>query len=77
MIIDLGYHLGHVFQKLSVRSRTELAATWPALHNHPSFPRCDRTCETDRIGDSAVSRARDRLAPADGPHEMLTLLEES
>ncbi|ASW52928.1 helix-turn-helix domain-containing protein [Plantactinospora sp. KBS50] len=43
----------------------------------PAVELCDRPVTLEQVwGRSAVAGLRDRLATADGPHEMLTLLEE-
>lgn len=43
----------------------------------PAGELCDRPVTLEQVwGRAAVARLRDRLATADGPHEMLTLLEE-
>jgi AraC-like DNA-binding protein len=43
----------------------------------PAAELCDRPVTVEQIwGRSAVAELRERLATADGPHEMLTLLEE-
>src|SRR5262249_25131873 len=40
-------------------------------------PSCDRPVTVEQVwGRPAIAELRDRLATADGPHEMLTLLEE-
>ena len=42
----------------------------------PAVELCDRPVTIEQVwGRSATARLRDRLATADGPHEMLTLLE--
>jgi AraC-like DNA-binding protein len=43
----------------------------------PAAELCDRPVTVEQVwGRPAVAELRDRLATADGPHEMLTLLEE-
>jgi AraC-like DNA-binding protein len=43
----------------------------------PAAELCDRPVTIEQVwGRPAVAELRDRLATADGPHEMLTLLEE-
>ncbi|KAB1948760.1 AraC family transcriptional regulator [Micromonospora sp. ALFpr18c] len=43
----------------------------------PAAGLCDRPVTMEQVwGRSAVAELRDRLATADGPHEMLTVLEE-
>src|SRR5689334_18691833 len=43
----------------------------------PMAELCDRPVTLEQVwGRAAVADLRDRLAAADGPHEMLTLLEE-
>ncbi|WP_433133067.1 helix-turn-helix domain-containing protein [Micromonospora sp. CA-240977] len=43
----------------------------------PAAELCDRPVTVEQVwGRSATAELRDRLASADGPHEMLTLLEE-
>jgi AraC-like DNA-binding protein len=43
----------------------------------PAAELCDRPVTLEQVwGRSAVAELRERLATADGPHEMLTLLEE-
>jgi len=43
----------------------------------PAAELCDQPVTLEQVwGRSAVAELRDRLATADGPHEMLTLLEE-
>jgi len=43
----------------------------------PAAELCDRPVTVEQIlGRPAIAELRDRLATADGPHEMLTLLEE-
>ncbi|MEU8005426.1 helix-turn-helix domain-containing protein [Catellatospora sp. NPDC049111] len=43
----------------------------------PATELCDRPVTMEQVwGRSAVAELRDRLAHADGPHEMLTLLEQ-
>ncbi|WP_214406712.1 AraC family transcriptional regulator [Pseudonocardia lacus] len=43
----------------------------------PAAELCDRPVTVEQVwGRAAVAGLRDRLATADGPHEMLTLLEE-
>ncbi|MEV4260256.1 helix-turn-helix domain-containing protein [Kribbella sp. NPDC049584] len=43
----------------------------------PAAELCDRPVTVEQVwGRAAVAELRDRLATADGPHEMLTLLEE-
>jgi AraC-like DNA-binding protein len=43
----------------------------------PAAELCDRPVTVEQVwGRPAVAELRDRLAAADGPHEMLTLLEE-
>jgi AraC-like DNA-binding protein len=43
----------------------------------PAAELCDRPVTVEQVwGRSASAELRDRLATADGPHEMLTLLEE-
>lgn len=43
----------------------------------PAAELCDRPVTVEEVwGRAAVAELRDRLATADGPHEMLTLLEE-
>jgi AraC-like DNA-binding protein len=44
----------------------------------PAAELCDRPVTIEQVwGRPAVAELRDRLATADGPHEMLTLLEDS
>ncbi len=43
----------------------------------PAAELCDRPVTVEQVwGQAAVAELRDRLATADGPHEMLTLLED-
>ena len=43
----------------------------------PAAELCDRPVTVEQVwGRPAIAELRDRLATADGPHEMLTLLEE-
>jgi hypothetical protein len=43
----------------------------------PAAELCDRPVTIEEVwGRSAIAELRDRLATADGPHEMLSLLEE-
>ncbi len=43
----------------------------------PAAELCDRPVTVEQVwGQPAIAELRDRLATADGPHEMLTLLEE-
>ncbi|MGI5521714.1 helix-turn-helix domain-containing protein [Micromonospora sp. CA-259024] len=43
----------------------------------PAAELCDRPVTVEQVwGRPAIAQLRDRLATADGPHEMLTLLEE-
>src|SRR5687767_3627054 len=80
LIVNLGRRSASAPAPTSRRPSTPTAAWSPcppargssATHSGPG----PSACTSSRGGRSASAELRDRLATADGPHEMLTVLEE-
>ena len=70
------FEFGYPLQTRSVGAHVKAWGLAPFLPM-PAAELCDRPVTIEQLwGRSATATLRDRLATADGPHEMLTLLEE-